>query len=175
MAFNGRTIPGLSIRVRSQGIPIGAGLGSSAAYSVALSGALIRLREKFINIKSSEISDEGGMPYPMRPSANLLKIINDWAYKAEMVIHGTPSGLDNTTSCYGGVVKYDKIRNNFETILTIPTIDILLTNTKVPRSTKVLVAYVRALYEKYPNVIKPILNSIEAISLRFLELVDMNR
>jgi len=48
---------------------------------------------------------------------------------------------------------------------------ILLTNTRVPRSTKLLVASVKVLYEELPQVIKPILESIEGISQRFLEII----
>ena len=45
-------------------------------------------------------------------------------------------------------------------------------NTKVPRSTKQLVANVRKLYDAYPDIIKPILSAIEGISLKFLQLID---
>ncbi|CAN0281519.1 unnamed protein product, partial [Hapterophycus canaliculatus] len=34
--------------------------------------------------------------------------INAWAFAGETVLHGTPSGLDNTVSCYGGAIKFIK-------------------------------------------------------------------
>jgi mevalonate kinase len=34
--------------------------------------------------------------------------INAWAYCGECVVHGKPSGLDNTISVYGGAVKFAK-------------------------------------------------------------------
>ena len=49
------------------------------------------------------------------------------------------------------------------------SLQLLLTNTKVPRSTNALVAGVGAKKEKYPNVINPILDSIDNISLRCCE------
>ncbi|XP_043571190.1 mevalonate kinase-like [Chiloscyllium plagiosum] len=47
---------------------------------------------------------------------------------------------------------------------SVPTLRILLTNTKVPRSTKVLVAGVKDKLNKLPSIIKPVLDSIDAIS-----------
>jgi len=105
------------------------------------------------------------------PPVSLLPVINGWAYAAEVVIHGAPSGLDNTTSCYGGALKYDRNAGKFDTLAKLPDIQILLTNTKVPRSTKLLVAGVRTLYDKIPTVIKPMFDAIEAISQRFLEIL----
>ena len=48
---------------------------------------------------------------------------------------------------------------------------ILLVNTKVPRKTKDLVEKVKQQYQKHPSVIEPILDSIDAISLSFLEQI----
>jgi mevalonate kinase len=53
-------------------------------------------------------------------------------------------------------------------------VKIVLTNTKVPRSTKVLVAGVQGLLEGMPGVITPIFASIEDISQRFLSLIGDN-
>ena len=108
---------GMKFSVVSKGLPIGAGLGSSAAFSVALSAALIRLRQQKQPFSDAENGDlacsathiEGGGSEKKSITSNayssssvsipksLLPIINGWAYAAEVVIHGSPSGLDNTT------------------------------------------------------------------------------
>ena len=196
---------GLKVHVKSVALPIGAGLGSSAAFSVALAAALLQLRQKLFSDVISEKgqveegegeavaaafcrqSSNGGneastvfasgetlagaFPATCTPPLSVLKTINAWAYAAEVVIHGAPSGLDNTTSCYGGALTYDRNAGKFDAIAKLPDMRILLTNTKVPRSTKQLVAGVRMLHDKIPRVVKPIFDSIEGISQRFLELL----
>jgi hypothetical protein len=59
------------------------------------------------------------------------------------------------TSCYGGAVRFRKGEDKFENISQqdLPVMRILLTNTRVPRSTKLLVASVKVLYEELPQVI----------------------
>lgn len=64
-------------------IPRGSGLGSSAAFSVALASLLL-------------------------PEDSSLEEINELAYQLETIQHGKPSGGDNTVSCYGGVLWYRK-------------------------------------------------------------------
>lgn len=91
---------------------------------------------------------------------------------AEVVIHGEPSGLDNTTSCFGGAVRLNRTLGRFETLPMLPDMTILLTNTNIPRSAKQLVGHVRKMHETYPTVLKPILESIEGISQEFLRLID---
>ena len=68
-------------------IPIGAGLGSSAAFSVAISAACFRL--------TKNPSD------PAEFSLEELEIINGWAFKCEQMFHSTPSGIDNSVSTFG--------------------------------------------------------------------------
>ena len=192
---------GLKIDVKSIGLPIGAGLGSSAAFSVALAASLMQMRQRlFADLSSAADIGDAGQAYCAAldvakqegsslptvfdlerinqsgvpgwvPPATLLPVLNAWAYAAEVVIHGAPSGLDNTTSCFGGALKYDKNAGKFDTLAKLPDIQILLTNTKVPRSTKQLVAGVRTLYDKLPSVLKPIFDAVEGISQRFLEII----
>jgi hypothetical protein len=88
------------------------------------------------------------------------------------VIHGEPSGLDNTTSCFGGAVRLNRSLGRFETLPHLPTMNILLTNTKSPRKTKLLVKAVRELNEALPLCVKPIFDSVEAISQEFLQMID---
>lgn len=143
-------VRGVRIDMKSFGLPIGAGLGSSAAFSVASAGALVRLRQKLIGDivdpadvdvsmmstdsethNNSNNNSKNSHPIPQ----SVLSIINGWAFAAEIIIHGNPSGLDNATSCYGGALQFSKAdgKIQFNSIERFPKIPILLTNTKVPR------------------------------------------
>ena len=165
------TVRGLRIHIKSVGLPLGAGLGSSAAFSVALAGAILRIRNIiFQDVDASNIS-AFDQEVEWTPPYSVLEVLNAWAYTSEVVIHGEPSGLDNTSSCFGGAVKF-KRGSPFERIEKFPEINILLTNTKSPRSTKVLVAKVRQLYDALPDVVKPLLSAIEGITMAALQLVE---
>lgn len=144
----------LSIYVRSEDLPLGAGLGSSAAFCVASSAALYRLREKTAHITGisgagrNDTKDDN-----TRPERDVLDIINAWSFASEGVIHGNPSGLDNTVSCYGGAVYYQKDAETGKmrafNELVVPPLDMILTNTFIPRSTKKLVAGVQTVKEDF--------------------------
>ncbi|CAL9730036.1 mevalonate kinase [Monosporozyma unispora] len=124
--------------------PIGAGLGSSAAVSVVLSHAMLYLNN----------------------TAPITKdIINKYAFLGEKCIHGDPSGIDNLVSTHGGAISYQK--NGETRFLTLSNDnDLLLTYTRVPRSTKILVQNVRILYETLPDIIKPILDAMDRIAVK---------
>lgn len=157
---------GIKMHVESAGLPIGAGLGSSAAFSVATAGALLQHYFKITEPTQTWGSD--------KLNSTILESINAWAFVGEVLIHGTPSGLDNTTSCYGGMVKFRRTEqgNVFDTLKHAPALNMLLTNTKVPRSTKALVAGVRVLHDAMPQVIQPIFNSIDHITSEFINISE---
>lgn len=80
----------MSICVSSD-LPVGAGLGSSATYSVCLAtGLLLVLGHISIPNNNSNQTD-----------TSAAKLINQWAYQAEKIIHGRPSGIDNSVATYG--------------------------------------------------------------------------
>nr|XP_054298950.1 mevalonate kinase isoform X16 [Pongo pygmaeus] len=175
-----RALPSLDIIVWSE-LPPGAGLGSSAAYSVCLAAALLTVCEEIPNpLKDGDCVN--------RWTREDLELINKWAFQGERVIHGNPSGVDNAVSTWGGALRYHqgKIsslkskqesitscvpddaalgRRNGEMKLGSPALQILLTNTKVPRNTRALVAGVRNRLLKFPEIVAPLLTSIDAISL----------
>ncbi|XP_012611970.1 mevalonate kinase isoform X2 [Microcebus murinus] len=91
-----------------------------------------------------------------------LELINKWAFQGERVIHGNPSGVDNAVSTWGGALRYQQ--GKISPLKRPPALQILLTNTKVPRSTKALVAGVRTRLIKFPEIVSPVLTSIDAIS-----------
>ncbi|KAF9999545.1 hypothetical protein BGZ65_005120 [Modicella reniformis] len=166
---------GYDFSVRSN-LPVGAGLGSSASYSVCLATALLQL--------NGYLSGEG-------TKEDKRDLINQWAFQAEKVIHGNPSGIDNTVSTLGGAVMFKK-GEKIEPLPGFQSLRFLLTNTRVPRETQVQVANVRKLQEKFPSVVNPMLDAIHEISVsckdlfaqedqdrshllsRFGELVDVN-
>ncbi|KAJ2444954.1 Mevalonate kinase [Coemansia sp. RSA 2424] len=144
-----RSTGGFTLCVRSL-LPVGAGLGSSAAFNVALSATLLQL--------TGQLQAEGA-------SAGDRKLINQWAFHGEQVAHGTPSGIDNSVATYGGFLQYTKGEPSVG-LESSHALRVLITNTNVPKSTKALVAGVRALRDQYPSVVDGILTSIHSISTR---------
>lgn len=94
--------PGAIYTLRST-IPIGAGLGSSASIAVCLSAAL--------QLQSGTLAKpfKGMMPHETQLQ---VKRINNWAFVGEMVIHGKPSGVDNTVATQGKAVYFR--RDNYD-------------------------------------------------------------
>lgn len=74
---------------------MGAGLGSSAALSTSLSLAFLLHFTHLVPVRPDE---------PI-PSAQ-TDYIDSWAFLAEKVIHGNPSGIDNAVSVRGGAVAF---------------------------------------------------------------------
>ncbi|NXW68161.1 KIME kinase, partial [Hirundo rustica] len=154
LAISAKDVPSLDILVWSE-LPTGAGLGSSAAYAVCLAAALLMVC--------------GAISCPLQEGESTarwteeeLALINSWAFRGEQVIHGNPSGVDNAVGTWGGALRYQA--GKITPLKRVPTLRILLTNTKVPRSTKVLVAGVKEKILKFPAIMNPVLDSIDAIS-----------
>lgn len=152
--FRSGELPSLTVTVWSE-LPTGAGLGSSAAFSVCLAAALL--------------CASGAIPAPLREGEHTarwcqehLELINSWAFQGEMIIHGNPSGVDNAVGTWGGMLRF--LSGKIIPLSKVPLLRILLTNTKVPRSTKVLVAGVKSRMNKFPTIMMPVLDSVDAIS-----------
>lgn len=129
-------------------IPIGAGMGSSAAFAVVVSA----LRNKEFN----------------------LERINEMAYKIEKGLHGKPSGVDNTVVTYGGFLWYRKENENFKTFKQIKTNIMLpkvfLLNTGRPsESTKDMVEMVAKRYKLHRNGTEKIFRNIETTTKTLLD------
>lgn len=134
----------LYVKINSS-IPLSCGLGSSAALSVALSGAALSLVKRFD-----------------------LENVNSIAYKIEQMFHGKPSGIDNTTCCYGGAIYYRK--PDFDR-LDIPKLNVVLAYVKKPeKSTKELVKQVADLDPSYRGpIIREIGNIVEMAKIALLK------
>lgn len=124
----------LKIDIHSE-IPKGAGLGSSAAVCVSLSAALASAFE---------------LDYS-------LEDISALAFEGEKVVHGTPSGVDNTIATFGGCLRYQqgKIKS-----VRGSDIQLIIGNTGISHETKTWVSKVRSRYDAYPEVIAPIIEAM---------------
>ncbi|XP_077600712.1 mevalonate kinase-like [Stigmatopora nigra] len=152
--FGTGELPSLTISVWSE-LPTGAGLGSSAAYSVCLAAALL--------CAGGAISSPLKVwDHTARWCQEELELINSWAFQGEMIIHGNPSGVDNAVGTWGGMLRF--LAGRIIPLSRVPLLRILLTNTKVPRSTKVLVARVKDRINKFPTILTSVLDSVDAIS-----------
>ncbi len=136
-----------SVRIESD-IPKGRGLGSSAAFAVASTGAYI----KFLSGRSFD-----------------KQTINNLAYKIEKEFHGRPSGIDNSTSCFGGLIFFRKefeflkviSRLNFKIPDSISNRLYLIDTGKPKESTKDMVEFVGRRFNKNPLKTRIILSEIE--------------
>ena len=126
-------VGGLRVRVESD-IPPAAGMGSSAAVAVATVAAVSRLLG--LDLSAEEVS----------------RI----AYRAEVVVHGKPSGIDNTISTYGGAIAYRRGEGFLRLDVDFSPVRLVLADSGIPRSTGAMVAKVRSLKERYPAVLDPI-------------------
>ncbi|KAJ3343077.1 hypothetical protein HDU91_000452 [Kappamyces sp. JEL0680] len=146
-------VDSISVKIVSE-IPIGAGLGSSASYSVVLSSLLL--------LASGAISPDLG--------DSDKDLINDWAFKAEKVIHGQPSGVDNTLCTFGGAKVYRRnaALRDLEGFNLEPLF--LLTDTKVAKNTKRQVAMYAERLNKQPDLMNHISHAIGCISQACIDL-----
>ena len=153
--------PSFNLSARST-LPIGAGLGSSASFSVCIATALLLLHQRVSIPPQPEPSRDPGARSSTDPGhihvshqgrraipSNVAEEVNRWAFVGEKVLHGTPSGVDNSVSVFGGALAYTKSgfagkKGGMEPIQGFKSLKFLLTDSKVPRDTKALVAGVAA-------------------------------
>ncbi len=118
----------------------GSGVGASAASCVSLARALNQEFDLGLSI------DE----------------INQVAWEGEFAYHGIPSGVDNTASCYGGLMLY-QLKENQKVIEKIDVgepIEIVLGNSGVSANTAALDGLVQEEKERDPGVFSARLRTI---------------
>lgn len=146
LRFCGVDVSENGIHIELGGDLVGAsGFGASAASCVSLARAL---NEEF----SLGFDDEK---------------INEAAYEGEKGYHGTPSGIDNTASTYGGLVWY--VRNleggppTFETLKLKDSFRLIIASTGLSSSTAEVVGDVRVKKEQDPEWFESLVKGYEKI------------
>jgi len=118
----------------------GSGTGASAASCVSLARAV---NEEFdLGLSTEEINHIG--------------------WEGEFAYHGTPSGVDNTASTYGGIIFY-RIKNDqkiFEKILINKPFEIVLANSGITANTKLMDSIVERNQKEDPELFSSRLKTI---------------
>jgi len=143
------------------------GLGSSAAYAVSLTnGLLATFQLRACSLSCVECNRK-------TPCKRQRDLINSWSFQAEKIAHGTPSGIDNSVSTFGGAISFKKGEtNNIQFLEKIPSLRFLLTNTRVERKTKEWVEKVRQLWIASKEEAENIFDEIESISQASIQLFE---
>ncbi|MHA1105192.1 MAG: mevalonate kinase [Promethearchaeota archaeon] len=94
--------------------------------------------------------------------------INEVAYEGEKAYHGTPSGIDNTASTYGGLIWFvknsDGGKSTMEILQSHEKIPLVIANTGITASTTEVVADVRRLKESNLEKFENIFNEYKVLS-----------
>ncbi|PWN28419.1 hypothetical protein BDZ90DRAFT_250910 [Jaminaea rosea] len=160
MTLGAKSHQGQTFTFRSL-LPISAGLGSSAAYSACLASALLYTNGVIsIPSASSPISSADA------------DLVNSYAFLSERVLHGNPSGVDNSVAVYGGCLTFTRPsapRNQHKSneLKLLPNVHakrLLLTDTGVSRDTKALVAGVQQRLDQDPSQVNAAFDTIQKIA-----------
>ncbi|KIK62502.1 hypothetical protein GYMLUDRAFT_41956 [Collybiopsis luxurians FD-317 M1] len=163
--------PSVHFAARST-LPVGAGLGSSASFSACAATTLLLLSERIVipSIPAPISADHPHLSHHGRYALerHSAEEANRWAFIAEKILHGNPSGVDNSVAVFGGALTYNRPGfgkpSGMTSIQGFGSLRFLLTNSKVPRDTKKLVAGVGLMKQEQPEVVGAILDAIENIS-----------
>jgi mevalonate kinase len=133
-------------------IPIASGLGSGAAICTAL----VRAIANYLN-------------YPItNPEVSAI------VFETEKLLHGTPSGIDNTVIAYGQPVFFKKGQLPVPLSVLRP-FHLLIADTGLPSPTKITVGDVRAAWQKEPERYNRMFRAMGDISRRAKVIIESGK
>jgi mevalonate kinase len=151
--FKIKKIPNYKIEFRNE-IPLGSGLGSSAAFCAIFSLALL----EFLRIKWD------------------LNLINELTFEGEKIFNGNPSGGDNNTVVHGGLILFRKETDSLKTFTTLPSNNLqnflLIDSGKPSESTATMVQQVSLRAKRRNLDTQKILNDQESLAEEMVQVLN---
>ena len=144
----------------SSDIPVGFGLGSSAAYNVCIVNGLCLLINKLLNNNIFNKKD-------------ILLLSNE----SEKIFHnGTPSGIDASCSLFGGVINFRSINDQSNVKIPINNfflnkIKFILINTKIQRNGGEFIKNVSNFKKNNPELFNNLINEIGDVTNNIINLI----
>ncbi|KAH0369391.1 mevalonate kinase, partial [Aureobasidium melanogenum] len=158
LSLGNKSSPATIYTLRST-IPIGAGLGSSASISVCIATSLLLQARALSGPHPDQMPEE---------AEKQIERINQWSFVGEMLIHGNPSGVDNTVASGGKAVLFKRADYAKPPLVlplrNFPELPLLLVDTKQPKSTAAEVAKVARLKKTQPKIANHILDAIDNVT-----------
>ncbi|KAF0919334.1 hypothetical protein E2562_029194 [Oryza meyeriana var. granulata] len=149
----------------SSDLPMGSGLGSSAAFCVSMSGALLTAAGVVAAVGGGE-----GTGWESVGKVD-LEMVNRWAFQGEKIIHGKPSGIDNAVSTFGSMIKFKE--GELTNLKSSNPVKMLITDTRVGRNTKALVAGVSERASRHPDAMASVFHAVNSISEELSSIVEL--
>ena len=140
LSQNKQNEPNLTINLSSK-LPQGSGMGSSAATATAVCRALSN--HLGVDLDANQVSE--------------------LVFNAEKIVHGTPSGIDNTVVAYEMPVYFVKGKKP-KTFVPGRRFYLVIGDTGIEASTKKTVENVRKAWEKEPELMEGYFNEIEIVT-----------
>tara|TARA_B110000438_G_scaffold9211_1_gene9303 strand:+ start:324 stop:1250 length:927 start_codon:yes stop_codon:yes gene_type:complete len=140
LSQNKQNEPNLTINLSSK-LPQGSGMGSSAATATAVCRALSN--HLGVDLDANQVSE--------------------LVFNAEKIVHGTPSGIDNTVVAYEMPVYFVKGKKP-KTFVPGRRFYLVIGDTGIEASTKKTVENVRKAWEKEPELMEGYFSEIEIVT-----------
>ena len=140
LSQNKQNEPNLTINLSSK-LPQGSGMGSSAATATAVCRALSN--HLGVDLDANQVSE--------------------LVFNAEKIVHGTPSGIDNTVVAYEMPVYFVKGKKP-KTFIPGRRFYLVIGDTGIEASTKKTVENVRKAWEKEPELMEGYFSEIEIVT-----------
>ncbi|XP_016837704.1 mevalonate kinase [Nasonia vitripennis] len=141
-------------------LSIGAGAGSSASFTVCLVACFLHWSQL-----------QKGTNLPNEFDSPTLNKISHYALNCEKIMHGKPSGIDNSVCTFGSVIEFRKPEPPKFITLGSKSLRVLLVDTKVARSTKLLVEKFGALSSSFPTIFKDMLQVYDELAMQALDII----